>query len=263
MDNTAENRVPSPSELARLFITPLKKSRRTAQAAPEGGQPFMIPTSVGPVAGLRWGQGPRVLLVHGWEGTHIDMLPFVDPLRAAGHGVVAIDLPAHGNSPGATATIPQLARALAAVADVNGPFDAVIAHSVGCAATVLAVTRGLDAAKLVLIAAPARYREQARKISDLVGFDEAAWLEMEQTLLSLDTELPTVDLPALAAQITQPTLMLHSSDDRVISVADSRATAACLLSGSYVEKEGLGHYRILFDRDVIDRTVQFVAGARD
>src|SRR3954471_12912224 len=51
------------------------------------------------VAAWKWGQGPTVLLVHGWEGRGSQLGSFVEPLVAAGLSVVAFDAPGHGDSP--------------------------------------------------------------------------------------------------------------------------------------------------------------------
>jgi len=51
-----------------------------------------------------------------------------------------------------------MARAVSAVGAASGPVHGIIAHSVGCAATTVALTRGLEAGRAVLIASPVRYR---------------------------------------------------------------------------------------------------------
>ena len=52
-----------------------------------------------------WGEGPPVVLAHGWEGRGSQLGAFVAPLVAAGRRVVAFDAPAHGGSPGRTTNL--------------------------------------------------------------------------------------------------------------------------------------------------------------
>jgi len=54
----------------------------------------------GDMVATAWGQGPRVLLAHGWESRRTHWMSFIEPLTQAGLEVIAVDAPAHGESPG-------------------------------------------------------------------------------------------------------------------------------------------------------------------
>ena len=68
--------------------------------------------AVPPKPYFAWGAGPSVLLVHGWEGRGAQLGALVDPLVAAGYRVVALDGPAHGDSPGRLSTLALPAHAV-------------------------------------------------------------------------------------------------------------------------------------------------------
>ena len=51
-----------------------------------------------------WGEGPTVLLVHGWNGAAAQLAGYVQPLVDAGYHVVAFDQPGHGHSSGTHVT---------------------------------------------------------------------------------------------------------------------------------------------------------------
>ncbi len=72
-------------------------------------------------AAYSWGDGPTVLLVHGWSGNAGQMAEFVAPLTRAGFRAVAIDLPAHGASGGGLSSVVHFARAIWAAAEHFGP----------------------------------------------------------------------------------------------------------------------------------------------
>src|SRR5262245_33438522 len=56
----------------------------------------------------RWEhEGPTVVLLHGWGSHAARFATFVAPLRAAGFGVIGIDAPAHGTSPGQFSDLPR------------------------------------------------------------------------------------------------------------------------------------------------------------
>ena len=46
----------------------------------------------------RWGEGPTVLLAHGFEGSPVQFGAVIDALVERGYAAVALDMPAHGAS---------------------------------------------------------------------------------------------------------------------------------------------------------------------
>ncbi|MCX5747683.1 MAG: alpha/beta fold hydrolase [Proteobacteria bacterium] len=140
----------------RLFTSPHRHPRPPRERGIlEGARRFTIEVSLRaprwagarvPVVAWRWGHGPAVLLVHGWEGRGSQLAALVPALVAAGFSVVAFDAPGHGDSPGSQLYLTDLADCIADVSAHVGPLHAIIAHSFGAAATLLAHTRhGLDA----------------------------------------------------------------------------------------------------------------------
>jgi len=219
-----------------------------------------VATPEGEVALQRVGTHPLVLLLHGWEGQASDLTAFAQPLLTAGFGLLALDLPAHGESAGRQTSIPQAARALRAVGEATGPLHAVIAHSIGAAVLVEALHAGMQVERAVLIAAPAYYERYAR------GFAAAAGLDGEGTesMLALlrDTvgvDLREISLPHRAPHLRQPVLFIHSADDRVVGIEGSLATAALWPGARHLRVEGLGHRRVLADPAVVAAALEFVS----
>ena len=147
----------------RLFTTPRRYTRPSRERAVlASGTHFEVdvllrsPRWAGRttrVATWRWGTGPTVLLVHGWEGRGSQLGSFVAPLVAAGMSVVAFDAPAHGDSPGHRLYLTDHADAVADMVAAIGPVHAIVAHSFGAAAVLLAHARhGVDAPRNVMIA---------------------------------------------------------------------------------------------------------------
>ena len=94
----------APDLTARLALRlwcrpPHHKDRRPLP----GGTTWTLPFGPSEIAGQTWGDGPTVVLVHGWGGNRAQLAAtFVEPLVAAGLRVVAYDAPSHGVSgPGA------------------------------------------------------------------------------------------------------------------------------------------------------------------
>lgn len=267
---TAPARRPTPRQLARALITPDRRRARPARQMPmpdslaeiDGAGVGMLIRQWAPAHGAT-PTGLSMVLIHGWEGSHADMAGFVVPLRAKGFTVFAPDLPAHGGSGGSTATIPQLAVAVAATvahaARHAGAVQGVIAHSIGCAATAVALLDGADVARVALVSSPVRYLDGARAAAARFGYDAMEWTVFEAELLALGTELHAMNLARQARELRQPALFFHSTDDRVVPIEAGRASAAAWPGARMIEHDGLGHGRILTDPAVIAAAVDFVA----
>lgn len=67
----------------------------------------------GPLAALRCGDGPRVVLVHGFTQTSASWQPISEALVGHGAEVVLVDLPGHGGSAATSADLPGTADLLA------------------------------------------------------------------------------------------------------------------------------------------------------
>jgi pimeloyl-ACP methyl ester carboxylesterase len=239
--------------VAEDLITPKRRERPASRVDWES----RATVDSGGTAVAYWssGRGPSVLLVHGWEGTHADLDAFAAPLLARGARVVALDLPAHGESGGTTASLPACAAAVAAVAAAAGPAAAVIAHSAGCPAAALALLRGMRAERAVLIATPERYERYVRWFAGEAGVDGDALIA---ALQRRGVDAGSLVLSENAAGLDVPALIVHSADDRTCDVRAARRVAAAWRGSEFLEVDGLGHSRILRDPAVIERITDFV-----
>lgn len=205
------------------------------------------------------GDGAAVLLVHGWEGNHQDMAPIADELSQAGYRAVSLDLPGHGLAGGQTADIELFADAILAVVGAVGPLHGVVAHSMGAAATIVALKREKFTRRAVLIGAPAYYEKFARSVAKALGFDEAGRQAVLDELAGLLGPLSAHDTPRLAADLGQVrALFLHSTDDRVVELKDALATATAWPGGVLALLRGLGHKRILSAGEVHQKLLRFL-----
>jgi pimeloyl-ACP methyl ester carboxylesterase len=236
-----------------LAITPQHRSRRPD---PSGAEPVTFRFGL---AGLRWGQdGPRVLALHGWEGRAAQFRGLGERLAARGYQLIALDAPAHGRSPGSQADPVVFADALQEVAAELGPLHAVVGHSMGGASALYALSRGLDSARSVAIAAPAGLAGVLMRMSRALGLPEEARRRFFAKMEARTGLAPeALDIDRFAQRLDRPTLVVHDHDDAVIPFADAiriaRATRAELH-----ETRGLGHRDVLRDEQVLDRIVGFL-----
>jgi pimeloyl-ACP methyl ester carboxylesterase len=252
----------TPPAAAAAMLTPFAASRARPPLQVPGGARLWIEGPAGRLSVLRAGQGPAVLLVHGWEGHASDMAAFIPGLLAAGLSVVVPDLPAHGASDGERASIPTMMEALLAVQAVLGGFHAVIAHSIGCAVTVEAMARGLQVKRVVLVASPARYSDYLREFAAAIGYGAGQIRELAAELLKLGVDPAALDVQRAARALRQPALLLHSADDRVVPLRTSEELAAIWPGAQLVRLDGLGHRRILAAPEVVAAAVSFAVNSQ-
>ena len=215
-----------------------------------------------PYTVYRWGRAQRgkVVLQHGWNGRATQMYGFIEPLVKAGYQVIAMDAPGHGLSSGEQSSVLHFSAALSRMIRNEGPVQAIVAHSLGGASTIHALTSAsLPVGRVVLICPSADIGAFARFMADKVGL-ATHWLKWIQ--LQMETRLGTTwdELNAVkrAPRIRIPVFLIHDKDDREVSVTTGLAIANALSKPAVRITEGLGHRRILKNTDVINDVVRFV-----
>ncbi len=247
----------------RLFFTP----PRTPLAPPardllETAQPFRVCVDDGRVAAWAWGRGPAVGLVHGWGGRGGRLAAaFVAPLVAGGFSVVTFDAPGHGASDGTLSSMPQVARALQAVADAAGTLFAVIAHSMGGSASALAISNGLQVERAVFIAPAADPARYADDFAATLGVGPVAMAGMRRrSEARLRFRWSDLNVPRMAQAFDVPLLVVHDRDDPVVPWEEGAAIAGAWPGAELVTTTGLGHRDVVRNGEIVARAVDFVRG---
>jgi pimeloyl-ACP methyl ester carboxylesterase len=245
----------------RLFLRPppVRRSTREEAAVLARAESLRVPHEQGTLAVWRWGVGRPVLLAHGWGGSAGQMSPFVPLLVARGFAPVAFDAPGHGLSPGATSSLPQFASALAAVARHVGAPHAVVAHSLGGAATSLAVADGLAVERAAFVGPPADARQWFQQfVRTLELAPQTAQLTRRRIEARLGVSFERLHAGALGPSLALPLLVVHDRSDREVPFAAGERVVATARNARLVPTDGLGHRRILRDAAVLREVVDFV-----
>ena len=208
------------------------------------------------------GGGPTVVLVHGWNGSSGDLSAFVGPLRDTGRRVVAIDLPAHGRSSGRFSDLTQAADAVEAVLRREPSVEAVIAHSFGVPATVLAASRGAPLPRAVLISGPISVEPYLQRFMQVLGLSDATRAAVQRLLrvLIARTGLPSMELTTLAPRLGTKALIVHDRTDREVPFLSAQGLHRAWAGSELLGTDGLGHRRLLGDGTVVERAVKFAVG---
>ncbi len=260
---------------ARLFLRPWRRPGQERSGYVSRETPFAAESPLsGPVAAWSFGPTapgtPAVLLVHGWEDDHLSWAALIDKLVARGYRVIAPDLPGHGRSPAKLTSIPVMAAGVAAVAreaekigavSAARPFQAVIAHSLGGTATLLAASEmGLTAERYAIMAAPNHPRLFAGAMMKMLGLTPA---QTEKVFAAIERlvgrSMDSLYLPHKLRALRQPGLILHSRDDRTVPLQHSQENAAAWPRADFRILDGLGHRKMMLDDGVQAMLLHFIA----
>ncbi|TAA61480.1 alpha/beta hydrolase [Shinella sp. JR1-6] len=212
----------------------------------------------------------RVLVVHGWGSRAAYLSALTEALVAAGHEVVALDLPGHGASGGRTLTLPMAVRAIDAAWQRFGGFDYFCGHSFGGASLACAASGLVPSVpahrprRLVTIGSPSEMTWLFKDLGRFLKLGPKAQGALESHVERIaGAPLSAFDAANGAGRLKSPMLVLHAEDDKEVPALHARRYAA---SGPNVTLEwanGFGHRRIVSAEPVIDRIVQFLAEDRE
>ncbi|WP_405796266.1 alpha/beta hydrolase [Streptomyces sp. NBC_01506] len=260
----------------RLFRTPRGRSRLRPDERPVMDRAVVgeIAVGGGRAVSYRWGTGERpVLLVHGWESRGSRFATLVSELLDLGLSPVAFDAPGHGDATGESMTILDLRDIVAALDADHGPFEMIVAHSVGVTATFLAVREsGVRTERIVAISGVPDFAYlvdgfcaglglRGRLNRELRGRVERELFPGEDDIWARFS-VPRTEIPMEARTRMgggPSVLVVHDEDDDMVDPAGSHALAAALGDRArLVLTHGLGHRRIIGDRQVAAHVRDFV-----
>jgi pimeloyl-ACP methyl ester carboxylesterase len=208
----------------------------------------------------RWGAGPTVLLVHGFEGNRSQFAAIIDELLERGLSAVALDVPAHGESAGNELTAVKFAAAIERAFSRVEPVHAVIGHSMGGAMSLFSLAHMDRAPRVVLVSAPSSLKRQLQRFATAVGLSRrgtAAFIAAVETRVGRPAS--DFDVRRIADKIDLPLLLIHDQNDRQVPVAEAARAAHALPQAELMVTRGLGHNRLLADVTVVRAIVDFVA----
>ncbi|WP_372865974.1 alpha/beta fold hydrolase [Pseudomonas sp.] len=247
------------SKMRRQFMTPRELPPRDWEL-PLLAQAERITLRFG-LSALRWGSGPTVLLMHGWEGRPTQFAELIKALVQAGYAVVALDAPAHGRSPGLEANVVVFARALLEAASELPPLQAVIGHSMGGASALLATQIGLRTEAVVSIAAPSRILTMLRLFARHMGLPAQARAHFVR-LVEEKAGMPAGHLDVARYQLDFPGLIVHAADDPVVPYSEAQAIHEAWFDSRLLRLEQGGHQRLLSDPQLVQAVMQLLAALR-
>lgn len=254
----------APSLVAPFFRRMMLNPRRHVRPPPVLALPAAderIDLGDGLVA-WRWGDGPPVLLVHGFEGNRTQFGAIIEALIERGLSAVALDVPAHGESAGDELTAVKFIAAIERTLSRLGPVQAVVGHSMGGAMSLYSIAHSGGAGRAALVSAPSSLKRELLRFASAVGLSERG---TRAFIASVENHVgrPAADFDVrhVVGRVGLPLLLIHDQNDRQVPVVEAARAAHMLPGAELMVTQGLGHNRLLADPTVVKAVVDFVGQA--
>jgi uncharacterized protein len=192
----------------------------------------------------RQGRKPAAVLLHGWGGNAETLLPLAQPLHEAGFALLFIDARCHGQSDGDSfASLPRFAEDLGHTLDwlkkredIKPEGIAIVGHSVGAAAALLAASRGDDIAAVVSIAAfthPVTMMQRWFAVKG-IPYRPMGWLMLRYVEWVIGHRFDDIAPINTIQRVRCPVLLVHGAEDSIVPVSEAHAIQANR-SGAHVQ----------------------------
>ncbi|MEO5600668.1 MAG: alpha/beta hydrolase [Cyclobacteriaceae bacterium] len=246
----------------KIFFTPLNYKVPARETELErDAERFSVEAVGKKIQCYSWGNGPLILLVHGWAGRATQFRKIIHALVAENFQVVGFDGPAHGHSEGRSTNIQEFEHALKVIYLKVGVPHGIIAHSFGGGAVLYAAMNGLVVKKLINIATPVIGDEIVQTYLKTIHGSPATAVFFKSYILQKYGK-PFDQFTGLhfIRNIKQDMalLLVHDENDQEVSIDHAHELIKIYPRAALLKTKGLGHTRILKDEGIIKKCVAFM-----
>jgi len=245
----------------KLFFTPIHFPEPEAEKKMAiTGSGFTLKHKGKNIRGYYWGQGPVVVLLHGWSGRGLQFFQFITKLVDNGYRAVTFDGPAHGKSDGKTTDLLEYSEVIAMIANKFGDINSLVGHSFGGVAALYSIREGLVVNNLVMISTPTIAEDIVREfLNKINGSPKVGLFFKNYFFKKFGKDFDSFSARALAEDIKDlPILLIHDEEDREVPIQHPLLFQEVKPEAKLIRTKGLGHTRILKDAKVIDETISFI-----
>jgi pimeloyl-ACP methyl ester carboxylesterase len=244
----------------------LKQPKRREKAFYLNAKSFRIPFQKEDIFAYELGnpEGILVFLNHGWDSNSGSFGKFAEKLLATGkYRVIAFDLPAHHKSKYKYTNLFEAKSAFRTVLDFiepTKPFH-VIAHSFGASVAAFTLSESdyiVD--KIVFLSGNDIMEDVFKQFQKMIGFNDKIYNEIEKlTLKIIKTPLNELVVSNRLLKVNfNKLLIIHDKYDKVIPYKNAKSIHNKINNSVILPFEKIGHYRMLWNDEVVSETVNFL-----
>ena len=245
---------------ADLFMRPLRPKPRARELKwLEDARPEVLSTRHGELAGWSWGEGPAVVLIHGWNGRGSQMGFLARAIADSGFRAVVFDGPAHGRSPGRRTNLINHSAALLDVCRLLPNLHGIVGHSFGALSLSFRWTELPPVGRLIMVSPPADMITYSQMFIDAIGASDQVhhrMLDLYHKRFGISWDQVTVEY--LSPDLEVPLLVIHDRTDRQAPFSHGQRTRETWPDARLHETDGLGHMRILRNEGVAKVAADFL-----
>lgn len=200
----------------------------------------------------------KVLLVHGWAGRSTQLFMIADKLLEKGFMVVSFDGPAHGNSEGKNSSLPEFLKVIQQLNTDFGPFESAVGHSFG-GMSLYNIANELNLKNFVTVGAADKVSTILNRFAKNLTLKPKIGVQLKKNFdKKMGFDIDTMASSAKAKEIKVPVLIIHDSQDGDVAVSCAQNIRQNLQNGSLFITQGLGHTKILRDKNTMSQVVNFI-----
>lgn len=208
--------------------------------------------------------GKPVLVVHGWDSNPGSLSGISCKLTDLGYHIFALNVPAHGISKQKSTNMLETADLIIKVLEHfkdKGKF-LFLTHSFGSGAVSFALNKsGIEADKLVFITSPDKILDIFDEYRETIGLGTKAYkymLKLSEKRFKRKFDDMVISKVLQKSKFNK-LLLVHDKNDKILPFHNSENINKINQERSEIfSTEGKGHYRILWDENVINKIMSFV-----
>ena len=208
---------------------------------------------------MEWGKGPAILCVHGWSSRALRFTYLIEALADAGYRMVTFDAPAHGRSSGSHIDLMEYVDALMEVSRNVGSLYAIVAHSFGATATLLALEKGLTFERAVFFSALNGLRGPLDYLAEKLQMPAEVLSKVKEHFeKKFNRSVESLEAVRIVPKLTTPPLLVfHDRDDALLPYHSALDLTGVWKNSQLIGTLGTRHESILDDAAVFRCTLEF------
>ena len=209
--------------------------------------------------------GKPVLMVHGWDSNPGSLSGIAEQLKNNGFHIYSLNVPAHGISKQKVTNMLDVSLIIVEILKQLEKYNSIsiVTHSFGSGAVTFALEMNQkEVDNLVFVTSPDKLIDIFSDFANIIGLNEKAYKMMIQlTENRFDKRFEDMEISKALSKVKFDKLLLvHDKEDKILPFENIKRINRKNPKSEIFATEAKGHYRILWDEEVISKIVNFLKG---